>query len=183
MRTFFTAAVITILVACPLTASARASTQDHCDEKQDQWFHQADPKTWGGLYRLFKRFGQCDDGAIGEGFSEDVAQLFLKQWTHLDVLSHLMASDKSFKKFVLRHIDATLDEDELKAIADNSKSHCPTGEAQLCRSIGIEAHRSLEELRKYLTQCLINAVTGKVSTRTKMSGYPCIRSSALSMRL
>jgi hypothetical protein len=62
----FVTAVITTLVACSLTASARANTQDHCDEKQDQWFHQADPKTWGGLYRLFKEFGQCDDGAIGE---------------------------------------------------------------------------------------------------------------------
>jgi hypothetical protein len=32
------------------------------------------------------------------------------------------------------------------------------------------------------TQLLINAVTGKVGPGTKMSGYPCIRSSALSMR-
>ena len=147
VRIFSTAAII-ILVACSIAASASASNQDHCDERQDQWFHQADPQTWSGLYRLFKTFGQCDDGAIAEGFSEDVAQLFLKQWTHLEVLNRLMASDKSFKKFVLRHVDATLDEDELKVIADNSKSHCPTGEAQLCRSIAIEAQRSLEELRR-----------------------------------
>jgi hypothetical protein len=148
MRIFSTAAVITTLLAFPIRASAGASTQDHCDEKQDQWFHQVDPKTWGGLYRLFGEFGQCDDGAIGEGFSEDVAQLFLKQWTHLDALSHFMASDKPFKKFVLQHIDATLDENELKAIDDNSRSHCPPGEAKLCRSIGIQTRQSLEELRK-----------------------------------
>jgi hypothetical protein len=148
MRIFFTAVVITMLVAFPIRASAKASTQDHCDEMQDKWLHQADPKTWSGLYRLFKEFGECDDGAIGEGFSEDVAQLFLKQWTHLDALSHFIASDKSFKTFVLQHIDATLDENELKAIDDNSRSHCPPGEAKLCRSIEIQARHSLEGLRK-----------------------------------
>lgn len=148
MKRFSAAAAITILVVCALTPSARPSSQDDCDEKQDQWFHQADPKTWSDLYRLFKTFGQCDDGAIGEGFSEDVAQLFLKQWIHLDTLKHLMASDKSFERFVLRHLDTTLDENELKAIAENARSHCPTGEARLCQSIEIEAQRSLEELRK-----------------------------------
>ena len=148
MRLFLRVTVITILVSCFLTASVRASTDDHCDEKQDQWLHQADPKNWGGLYRLFRQFGPCDDGAIAEGLSEDVAQLFLKQWAHLDVLNHLVASDKSFGKFVLRPIDATLEEDELKSIADNSKAHCPTGEARLCQSVNAEADRSLNELRK-----------------------------------
>lgn len=148
MKIFLTAALIITLATCFVTASARASAQNHCDEKQEQWLHQADPKSWSELYRLFNDFGQCDDGAIGEGFSEDVAQLLLKQWTHLDALNHLMVSDKSFGKFVLRHVDATLDEHELKAIADNSRSHCPVGEAQLCHSIGIEAQRRLEELRK-----------------------------------
>ena len=139
---------MTSLFACFLTASARASTQDHCDEKQDQWLHQAEPKTWGSLYRLFGQFGQYDDGEIAEGVSEDVAQLFLKQWTHLDTLNHLITSDKSFEKFVFRHIDATLSEDELRTIAHNSRAHCPTGEARLCHSVGIEADRSLNELRK-----------------------------------
>ena len=148
MRSYFAAAVITILLVCSPTAGARASTQDQCDEKQDQWFHQADPKTWGGLYRLFKSFGQCDDGAIAEGFSEDVAQLFLNQWTHLEVLNRLIASDKSFRKFVLRHIDATLNESELKDIADKAKSHCPVGHEKLCLEVAVEADRSLNELQK-----------------------------------
>jgi hypothetical protein len=77
-----------------------------------------------------------------------VAQLFLKQWAHLGVLNCLVASDKSFGKFVLRHIDATLEEDELKSIADNVKTRCPTGEAPLCHSVNAEADRSLNELRK-----------------------------------
>jgi hypothetical protein len=140
--------VIAILFVCSLTPSPRAGAQDHCDLKQADWFHQANPKSWDSLYRLFRQFGQCDDGAIAEGFSQDVAQLFLNQWAHLDALSHIVASDKSFEKFVLRHIDATLSENELKSIANNSKAHCPIAEHRLCQSLNVEANRSLNELRK-----------------------------------
>ena len=148
MKLSSTVALVTILVVCSTARSARAGAEDHCDKKQDEWFHQADPKSWKSLYRLFEQFGPCDDGGIGEGFSEDVAQLFIKQWTHLEALNRLLASDKAFEKFVLRHIDATLSEEELKTIADNSKEHCPANEAQLCHSIGMRAARSLNELRK-----------------------------------
>lgn len=136
------------LLACLLAAPANAKPQDHCEEKQSQWFHQAHPKTWIALHNLFREFGDCDDGAIAEGFSEDVAQLFLKEWMHLDVLNTLIASDVPFKKFVLRHIDATLDQDELNGIAENAKSHCPLWGAQLCRSVGTAAQRSLAQLSR-----------------------------------
>ena len=93
MRTVSTAAFVIMLFTFCLAPSAKPNSQNHCDEKQDQWFHQPDPKTWNDLYRLFKEFGQCDDGGIGEGFSEDVARLFLKQWTQLDMLNRLISSD------------------------------------------------------------------------------------------
>jgi len=61
---------------------------------------------------------------MAEGFSDDVAQLLSKQWTNLDALSRLTAADKRFERFVLRHVDATLSDDELKAIAENSTLRC-----------------------------------------------------------
>ena len=77
-----------------------------------------------------------------------MGQLFLRQWAHLDVLNHLTASDKPFGEFVLRHIDATISEDELRVILDLSNSHCPTGESELCHLVAIRADDSLNELRK-----------------------------------
>lgn len=61
MRAFWAASLTTVLLACCVAPPAIASNQDHCDEKQDQWFHRADPKTWNALYRLYKEFGRCDD--------------------------------------------------------------------------------------------------------------------------
>jgi len=147
MKLFF-AVVSTITIACAMAVPATGGAQESCDEVQAQYLQHAAPKSWDSLHRLFKQIGRCDDGALAEGFSDDVAQLFMKQWAHLDVLKHLMASDKSFAQFVLLHIDPTLSTDELTAIAENSKSHCPPGDAQLCQTIGADAQRSLQELSK-----------------------------------
>jgi hypothetical protein len=132
-----------------LVTSMRAGTRQDCGKAEKQVIQGTEPKSWGSLYRLFKQFGDCDDGAIGEGFSEDVAQLFSKQWAHLDALSRLTASDKPFERFVLRHIDATLTDDELKAIANNSKSRCPTGEKRFCQLLQARVQSSLNEQRDY----------------------------------
>ena|ERR1700674_2003459 len=140
--------LINMVAGIPPT-SARARAQQDCGKAEQQIIQEAEPKTWGSLYRLFKRFGNCDDGAIGEGFSEDVAQLFTKQWAHLDTLSRLTAFDKAFEQFVVRHLDATLSEDELKAIANNSRLHCPTGEKRLCQLVRARVQSSLDELRNY----------------------------------
>ncbi len=133
-----------------LATSAKARTQKDCDETRErQALQQPEPKNWDSLYRLFKQFGQCDDGAIGEGFSEDVAQLLSKQWTQLDALSRFTTADKTFERFVLRHVDATLSDGELKVIANNSRVHCPTGEKRLCQLLRTRAQSALNELRKY----------------------------------
>jgi len=147
VKSFFTT-VSAMVIACALAVPARAGPQKPCDEVGDQFLLHPTPKSWGSLHRLFKQIGRCDDGALGEGFSDDVAQLFIKQWAHLDELKHLMASDRSFAQFVFRHIDATLSEEELRAVEENSKSRCPSGDAQLCQTIGTLARKSLEELPK-----------------------------------
>jgi hypothetical protein len=142
-------ALIINTVAGILATSTSAGAQQDCGRAEKQVIQGAEPKNWDSLYGLFKRFGDCDDGAIGEGFSEDVAQLFLRQWAHLDTLSRLTASDKPFERFVLRHVDATLSDDELKAIANNSRLHCPIGEKRLCQLVRARVQSSLEELHNY----------------------------------
>jgi len=142
---------VTISNVCGLLPTlASATPQQDCGKAENQVIQGASPKNWRSLYLLFKRFGDCDDGAIGEGFSEDVAQLLSKQWTHLDTLNRLAAADKAFEQFVLRHIDPTLSEEELKVIIENSTLHCPAGEKRLCSLVRARASESLDELRKAL---------------------------------
>ena len=148
MRFFFTAVVFALLTGCFLTSSPRARAQDRCEGIEGQWHLQPQPRNWSGLHRLFKKFGQCDDQEIADGTSYYIGELFLKQWAHLDVLNRLVAADKPFGEFVLRHINATLSDGELKAILDLSKSHCPVGESELYRSVAIRADSGLNDQRR-----------------------------------
>jgi len=144
-------ALVVGIVVGMLATTANARPQRGCDKRLErQSLDQPEPKDWPGLYRLFKQFGVCDDGAMSEGFSEDVAQLFSKQWLHLDTFSRLATTDKAFERFVLRHIDATLSDDELKVIVENSTSHCSAKEKRVCSLIRTRALDSLDELRNAL---------------------------------
>jgi hypothetical protein len=115
---------------------------------EEQWRSQPQPKSWNGLYRLFKKFGQCYDGEISDGTSYYVGQLFLKQWARLDALNRLSGADKPFGEFVLHHIDATLSDGALRAILELSRSHCPTRETELCRLVATRADSSLNDQRR-----------------------------------
>jgi len=137
-----------LAAAIPAT-SASAGPQINCDQKLERLArNQTEPQDWNALFRLFKQFGACDDGAIGERFSADVAHLFSTQWNHLEILNRLASSSKAFEQFVLRHIDTTLDEDDLLHLTDKSKSRCPTGQNRICRLIHARAQESLDKQRE-----------------------------------
>ncbi len=145
---FLPIALPVALTICVFAAMpAGASPQGNCGKLNKQSLAQHRPVDWDSLYRQFKQFGACDDGAIGEEFSEEVAQLFSTQWAHLEKLSRLAAADKTFERFVLRHIDATLDENELLVIVDNSKLHCRAGDRRICGLVHARAQESLDALR------------------------------------
>jgi hypothetical protein len=58
-------------------------------------------RSWAALYRSFKSYRQCDDGAIGEGYSESVARILADHWKALPQLAPLARRDAAFRAFVL----------------------------------------------------------------------------------
>src|SRR6266446_4724451 len=61
--------------------------------------------SWAAVYESYKKFARCDDGAIGEGYSDSIARLLSDQWSTADELNRFVSHDKGFEKFRLRHID------------------------------------------------------------------------------
>jgi hypothetical protein len=114
-------------VATRATCTAREAKQASIEVGQ-----QAD---WEGMYRSFKRFRNCDDGAFAEEYSYAVGHLLAHDWERLDDLLRLTASDKEFAEFVVLHIDENIPEEEAQLIVLNSRRRCPTGAKWLCRSI------------------------------------------------
>lgn len=91
-----------------------------------------------------RKYGHCDDGAIAEGFSEAVARLLVDRWPTLPALAKLAARDPALTQFVLRHVDATLDTNDVEMIGKLARTKCSQATVPLCRELAAAAARILE---------------------------------------
>jgi hypothetical protein len=105
--------------------------------------------TWDAVYTSFKSYRQCDDGVIGEGYSESVARLLVDRWNTLPRLRRLVGKDVGFRSFVLKHVDATLNNEDVQKIQRNARKRCPAGQRELCNEVGKRADLALKELNSY----------------------------------
>ncbi len=102
---------------------------------------------WASLYKAYMKFRACDDGSIAEGFSDRVATLLASKWATLPQLNDLITKDKTFKAFVLRHIDETADSTALRSIvAYIDGSGCPGVPKPVCMKIRARTEESLANL-------------------------------------
>ena len=115
----------------PQEAEAADAMIDHLD-------------SWTKVDSAFKRFRYCDDGSIAEGNSEAVARLLVDQWNALPVLAGLIKRNPPLKRFVLRHIDTTLNTDDLEKIKELSSSSCRKDLVLLCSDLKKASIRSIK---------------------------------------
>jgi hypothetical protein len=127
---------VALLLLLGSAGLAQAATQRPCTQAEtSQAQKEADQlPDWDSLYRSFKRFSHCDQGAIAEEYSDSVGRLLARDWQHIDAYVRL-TSDPSFEQFVIRHIDETMSEDEAALVINNARQHCPPGARRLCKSI------------------------------------------------
>jgi hypothetical protein len=117
---------------CPLTTSLKALGSVA-----------SAPRDWKVLHGHFQLYGACDDGAVAEGYSEDVVALLAKAWTLLPDLASLARSDPTFLDFVLAHVDSSTAAEDLALVRVNADRHCPRGHKALCKRISERAERAL----------------------------------------
>jgi hypothetical protein len=72
------------------------------------------------------------------------------RWGQLAHLQALGAQDDRFLKFVLDHIDATTNDDDLAQVVTNTSQSCPSEEAKLCAAILLRARAALVEIQEYV---------------------------------
>lgn len=103
-------------------------------------------KNWGDLYQLFKQYRGCDDGALAEGYSDFVVRTLAHQWDTLEELKKLIADDKTFEDFVLKHIDASADPDHIVMVLTNVKERCSAGSQRICSEMEKAVRKALQDL-------------------------------------
>jgi hypothetical protein len=100
--------------------------------------------SWTAVNQNFKQFKHCDDGSIAEGNSEAIGRLLVDKWDTLPVLAKLIKQNPSLKKFVLGHIDTTLNSNDLEKIQQLSLSNCPKDRELLCKDLNKAAKKALK---------------------------------------
>lgn len=98
--------------------------------------------SWTRVARAFQRYGHCDEGSIAEGNSEAIARLLVDHWGTAPSLARLVRRDPALKRFILRHIDSTLDTDDLVKIRSLASASCPAGSASFCSELLAAANRA-----------------------------------------
>ena len=129
-------------IALCVGSSVAALTQAHpCTQQDAQRADQAVDKlsSWIRIYDWYKRYRQCDDGGPAEGVSEAVARNLVDRWETLPQLAELARDDAGFRRFVLKHVDETLNGDDLKKISANAVNRCPANLHSLCRELKMQA--------------------------------------------
>jgi hypothetical protein len=123
-------------------AAPRKCTVD--DEKSVLNMLSPPQKTWGNLHDVYKKYVHCDDGSVGEGFSENVVFLLVNHWPNLNELSQISKKDHKFKNFVIKHIDESVNRTDLESIVSLSRSSCKEHSHALCKKIGNAAISALK---------------------------------------
>jgi hypothetical protein len=102
-------------------------------------------RSWDALYQSYKRYGRCDNASAAEGYSESVARILVDHWAAVSRLAKLAGRDLGFRRFVLSHIDATLDMKDVRTIAAKATKSCPPGLHSLCIDLKKSANAAIKE--------------------------------------
>ncbi len=106
-------------------------------------------KSWQAINQFhMKHFPPCpDDGMYAEGYSDLIVRTLAMRWSNIPELSSEAKARPVFLEFVLKHIDASADETQLKQVQRRATTQCPSGHAELCNALRKSAQAALAELR------------------------------------
>ena len=135
-RSFCVRAIVSLgLLIGPILCAEAAPKKCVCEDARKAEIEASSLKTWHDVFNSYMRYRNCDNGAIGEGYSNSVASLLANRWDEVEELTTLSHAYPKFTAFVLSHVDETMTSDQGEAIKKNIRSNCPTAVAKLCESI------------------------------------------------
>lgn len=123
---------------CAVGVGSALAEKKGCSEDQSKQAETATEnlKNWESVYDFYRKFGRCDVGGVAEGVSDSVAKLLADHWGTIPEFVAMADQDRSFERFVLRHVDATIDQEhDAPKIRENAQSHCSENLRRLCKDL------------------------------------------------
>jgi len=134
--------LILFLLSVPVTVHAHGctSTLEKAAESASE-----SSRSWPSIFSAYQHYKQCDDGAIAEGFSDNIVHLLASNWGKLNQAKRIIARQPAFQAFIILHIDATADTNELQSIQRYATHSCPPSATGLCRQIAGAAQSAIAD--------------------------------------
>lgn len=127
-----------------------AMAEGACPVSDKEYLHQiTSAADWVDVHAVFKRnFPGCqDDGLYSDGYSNMVVGVLSSNWRDIELLADMSGKDEAFRKFVLRHVDSSAAEADLRKVLSNAESACPATAHQLCEEIAQRCKQALSGKR------------------------------------
>ena len=119
MRYFTALALLIGLGIVPSTVEANSACPTNVYKRADASLFTA-KSSWRSLLRHYQMFIACDDGALAEGHSDAVVNLLAHRWGRFSEFVALSRRHPSFRRWAIRHIDATTSNDDLSRVVRNA---------------------------------------------------------------
>lgn len=103
--------------------------------------------SWTNAHLAYTQYAKCNNGIFGEGFSEAAIRLFVNDWPELNHFMEIANKDKAFKKYVIEHINATLNQEDLEQVKDLASNKCPKTVELFCKEVVIESGKAISEIQ------------------------------------
>jgi len=128
------AAALPALAASPACPSVQVEAADAAVDGLD---------SWPAVARFYRHYRACDDGGIAAGSADAIAKLLGNHWNRVGQLAALERRTPGLSRFVVAHLNSTLDTGDLERIAAHARRSCPAGMARFCRRVRTAATAAL----------------------------------------
>lgn len=102
--------------------------------------------SWNELYKAaLKLPSNCFDGYYAEGISDTLARKMGQDWSGFMSILVVHSKEPKFMNLILDSMNATLDPDDIKIVAELAKHHCLAKLSRQCSNISEQASAALQE--------------------------------------
>ena len=143
--------LLPLMVMAALAPMPAQASRGSCNIRQDDLVSKqlSRAKSLIDIYKISMRFPGClQGGATAEEASDDIVVRLSHRWNRSITELRTHHTDRFFIAFVLRHIDATTDSEDLQTIVHETISRCPIGAHSICGKVGAAAGSALQDLKR-----------------------------------
>ena len=126
------AALLVCAFLSPTAHAKKRCTRADADAAQAVLDHLG---SWEKIDQGHRRYAQCDDGSISDGFSEAIARRLVDNWDTLPTLADLIRKNRALKPFVMIHLNETLNSEDLEKIQVLATASCRPELKTLCTDL------------------------------------------------